>query len=208
MSFFIKVHMWKILWFILALILCSILGCYPNGDGMECFGKDRYASLNFLTTTPVDSVQFYLDEQRICYGDVGHYYKLVVCKSLTTDADVASDFFSEKCMASEKEKTWTIFHCYVGEPFDGVVVSSKELRVKVFSTNREKIDIPLGSLGGLITNVFPERDSAEWFGYRDNPIRPFLDDFYSPALSMRKGCFNGFCVASLPMADEEVCYDK
>lgn len=201
--------MQKMSWLLLSLVLCSILGCYPDGESMECFAAERYISLNFLTTSQVDSVQFYLGEQRICNENVGRYHKIVVCKSSTTDdASADSGYFSERCMLSEKEKVWTIFHCYVGEPSDGVDVNSGKLSVVVFSETLERVDVSQGSFGGQIINIFPEQDSTEWYGYKDNPIRPFFDDFNSPTISMRKGCFNEFCVASLPMVDKEVCYEK
>lgn len=37
---------------------------------------------------------------------------------------------------------------------------------------------------------------------------PFSDNFKSPASSNRVGCYDGYCVAMLPMVDKDVCYDK
>ena len=79
----------------------------------------------------------------------------------------------------------------------------------MFDGSQEKIisiDKPFSS--NNMINIIPESDTAEWFGYKENPIRPFFDVFDSPASSNRAGCYDGYCVATLPMADNDFCYDK
>ena len=42
----------------------------------------------------------------------------------------------------------------------------------------------------------------------DEEILSYFDDYESPAASNRVGCHDGYCIATLPMADKDVCYDK
>ena len=63
-------------------------------------------------------------------------------------------------------------------------------------------------LGGRHINIIPETDTTKWFGYDQNPIRPYFDEFNTPALSMRMGCNDNYCMVALPMTQKEICRDK
>ena len=229
----------------LFLLLCFVTvflfaSCY---DGrLECFDSKKYVSVSFISTSNVDSVQFYLNEQRICYGRTGVDEKHVMCKDSTEkipffvlpsseiipDSCVLrkdewicqkpSDFLSvmyptkinlDNCVLSEEYPIWNGFHCLVGGPSDTINVDSGELSVHIFSQeNRIKIQSSLISFSGNQINIIPEQDTTKWFSYVDNPTRPEHEAFVSPAASNRVGCFDGYCVATLPMMVKEFCYDK
>lgn len=44
----------------------------------------------------------------------------------------------------------------------------------------------------------------KWFSYKDNHTKPEHEAFVNPALSNRMGCFDGYCVATLPMMIKKI----
>jgi hypothetical protein len=113
------------------------------------------------------------------------------------------------CDQSEECPIWTGFDCLVNGAFDTVKVDSSKLSVNVFSDGHKTIiETDFVVLGGLQVNVIPEQDTTLWFGYKENPAIPQHEAFESPAKSNRNGCFEGYCVATFPIARKEVCYDK
>ena len=92
---------------------------------------------------------------------------------------------------------------------ENVDFDSSKMSIEVFiKGDINNIETDFTVIGGNYINVIPEQDTAEGFGYEENPIRPFFDVFDSPASSNRAGCYDGYCVATVPIVEEEYCYDK
>jgi hypothetical protein len=171
--------------------------------------------LSIVSTSSIDSVQFFLNNQRICVGNTGIDQKMVMCKDKSRETSDAmrlmllSEVNLNNCDRSEEYPIWTGFDCLVNGAFDTVKVDSSKLSVNVFSNGRKTIiETDFVVLGGLQVNVIPEQDTTLWFGYKENPAIPQHEAFESPAKSNRNGCFEGYCVATFPIARKEVCYDK
>lgn len=195
------------------LIVSCILGCYED-DGI-CYDSKRFVSLSIVSTSSIDSVHFFLNNQRICVGNTGIDQKMVMCKDKSRETSDAmrlmllSEVNLNNCDRSEEYPIWTGFDCLVNGAFDTVKVDSSKLSVNVFSNGRKTIiETGFVVLGGLQVNVIPEQDTTRWFGYKENPAIPQHEAFESPAKSNRNGCFEGYCVATFPIARKEVCYDK
>ncbi|WP_295070956.1 hypothetical protein [uncultured Fibrobacter sp.] len=205
--------MWK-KWSLIAISIVScVLGCYED-DGI-CYDSKRFVSLSIVSTSNIDSVQFFLNNQRICIGNTGIDQKMVICKDKsreTSDAMILmllSEVDLNNCDRSEEYPMWTGFDCLVNGAFDTVKVDSSKLGVNVFSNGRKTIiETDFVVSGGLQVNVIPEQDTTRWFGYKENPAIPQHEAFENPAKSNRNGCFEGYCVATFPIARKEVCYDK
>ena len=185
-------------------------GCYDGET--ECFGSSQFVSLNFLTTGKLDSVHFYLNEDRVCEGNIGVYYDQILCyqdSNAFLTAMIATESDTDKCILSDEKSIWKAVHCFVGKPSDGVNVGSAKIWLRIFYKNESsRVELPLESFGGSNVNIIAEHDTISWFAYDENPIRPYFDDYESPAASNRVGCHDGYCIATLPMADKDVCYDK
>lgn len=195
---------------VLTTAICGLFGGCYDGE-MECYDSNRFVSLNFLTTDEFDSIQLYLNEKHICYGDVGVYYEQIICQDTGRFlvATVVSEADVDKCVLSEENPIWYGFHCFVGKPSDGIDVNSAKIRAQIFYKDEKSwIETPLNTWGGNYVNVIAESDTTRWFTYDKNPVRPYFDDYDSPSSSNRVGCYDGYCVATLPMADKDVCYDK
>ncbi|MBQ3778501.1 MAG: hypothetical protein II835_10585 [Fibrobacter sp.] len=188
-------------------------GCYED-DGI-CYDSKRFVSLSIVSTSNIDSVQFFLNNQRICIGNTGIDQKMVICKDKsreTSDAMILmllSEVDLNNCDLSEEYPMWTGFDCLVNGAFDTVKVDSSKLGVNVFSNGRKTIiETDFVVSGGLQVNVIPEQDTTRWFGYKENPAIPQHEAFENPTKSNRNGCFEGYCVATFPIVRKEVCYDK
>lgn len=198
--------------FIFFLLFLILLGCVPYGEEQECFDVDRFVSLNFLTTDNIDSIHFYLNNQQVCYGNMGSFHETLICKKSSENEYLSAEKVGEnvgQCDTSANEPIWKGFHCFLGKPSDKIKIDSFNIDLKIYNPEGSaKIKIAQILSGGNIINIVSDRDSLQWFGYDDNPIRPFFDEFNSPSSSKRMGCFDGYCVATLPMVEKEVCYDK
>ena len=87
-----------------------------------------------------------------------------------------------------------------------VVVSAKiedDARTAVI----EKVKRTIEKHGGQITNIITEKDTVNWFSQDENFVVPYFSDYKSPLLSIRLGCRDGYCFASLPITESEFCYD-
>lgn len=200
--------MQKILWFLCCGFVCMFAGC---SEESECSDSRRFLGLSILSSSDIDSVQFYLNNQRICYGNTGTRQKMVLCKDSTESEYFKLIFFAgenlENCTVSEDNLIWYGFDCLVGGNSDSVDVDSSELSVKVFlGDSVKKIKTEMLVLGGRQLNIIPEKDTAKWFNYQDNPARPKHEAFESPAKSDRMGCFDDYCVAMIPIEAKEFCY--
>ena len=194
----------------LTTAICGLFcGCYDGET--ECYDSRKFVSLNFLTTDGFDSIYFYLNENRVCYENIGVYYDWVLCRQdsnqFLTAMEVSESDIS-KCISSDEDPIWKGFHCFIGEPSDRVDVGIAKMRAQIFYKNEITwMETPLKSWGGDYVNIVAEHDTSRWFAYNDNPIRPYFDEFRSPASSNRAGCYDGYCVATLPIVKEEFCFD-
>ena len=87
-------------------VICGLFwGCYDGET--ECFGSSQFVSLNFLTTGKLDSVHFYLNEDRVCDGNIGVYYDQILCyqdSNAFLTAMIATESDTDKCILSDKNQ--------------------------------------------------------------------------------------------------------
>lgn len=185
------------------LIFFCIIGC---SEEPVCVDSSHFALLSVVSTSNIDSVQFYLNNQRICNGKADK--KWVMCKDA---AESLSDILVLKmpydnCSISNEIPVWTGFVCEIR---DSVNIDSSKLSVWIFSNeDTSKINPDFNVFGGLQINAVPERDSLKWFGYRNNPAIPNHEAFETPAVAERLGCFDGLCFSSMQSIVKEHCYDE
>lgn len=189
------------------LIIFCIIGC---SEELVCVDSSHFALLSVVSTSNIDSVQFYLNNQRICYGKADK--KWVMCKDTAeslSDILVLKTPFDTKfdnCSISNENPMWTGFVCEIR---DSVNIDSSKLSVWIFSNeDTSKINPDFNVFGGLQINAVPERDSLKWFGYRNNPAIPNHEAFETPAVAERLGCFDGLCFSSMQSIVKEHCYDE
>ena len=178
---------------VLTTAFCGLFcGCY-EGIETKCYDSNRYVFLKIISMTDIDSVHFFLNTRRVCV--VGLSENKYQCDDSTLKV-------------SENDcPVWNVFSCGLG-PLENVDFDSSKMSIEIFiKGDINNIETDFTVIGGNYINVIPEQDTAEWFGYEENPIRPFFDVFDSPASSNRGGCYDGYCVATLPIVKEEFCYD-
>jgi hypothetical protein len=201
-------NMRKVLFFLIIFGIVFV-GCY-EGD-IECSSSDHYVSLDVFTTDNIDSIHFYINKKQVCYGNVGTYHEMIICDdTLATGYMVAVNDVenANKCVGTEKI-IWRVFHCFVGGIPGVDDDNAGVLDLELFdSVNKMHINFSRITLGGLYVNIIPEKDTTKWFGYTDNPVRPFFSEFNAPSVSTRMGCYNGYCIATSPMTERDVCCDK
>ena len=178
-----------IIFFVIVLISLLFFGCY-EGVKTECYDSNRYVFLKIISMTDIDSVHFFLNNRRVCV--VGLSENKYQCDDSTLKV-------------SENDcPVWNVFSCGLG-PLENVDFDSSKMSIEVFikgDINRIETDFTV--MGGNNINVIPEQDSTKWFSYKENPLGQI---YGSPQLSNRVGCYDGYCVATLPIVKEEFCYD-
>ena len=192
----------------LTTAICGLFcGCYDGET--ECFDTREYLIINVLSATNIDSAIININGSQKCYlNEIRLYVKREDEIFFYDDGINKKVVDIEHCDSAEKCLSWQSAGCILGHS-DKIDVNANYVSVLLFDGLQEKninIDKPLS--GKKIINIIPASDTAEWFGYKENPIRPFFDVFDSPASSNRGGCYDGYCVATLPIVKEEFCYDK
>ncbi len=185
----------KFLCVIFVILVLAGCNCFES----ECFSSDEYFELSYISSSKVDSVDFFLDGRHVCHLDSAMF----LVKDSTTG------FFFWESEYGGDSLMWFAFNCFLGRPKDKINVSSVHLGMRIFNKGNEK-EIYVNSTfdGGFAINIIPVQDTVIWFSYTDNPIRPFFSYFNAPASSKRIGCFDGYCVVSLPIMEDQFCHDK
>lgn len=207
----------KVFGFLLLIIACFFFGC--DYDGTECFPNLR---INFKSIYDVDSVQFYLDGERVCLDNKGEesgnfgvdtkgfLMYAISCKTSVDDSYeyLFSNDAIEKCIPSEEFPIWREFECEVSEKYKKDIDSSK-LALYVYLNNDVEIVEPVISFyTGNHYNVIAERDTARWYSYTSSTRERYFGFYGPPEKWERLGCAGGYCLASLPMVTKEACYDR
>lgn len=211
-------------------------GCY-DGE-MECYDSNQYVFLRIVSITNIDSVHFILNDQRVCNKETSIDQKWFLCNDSTKKVPVyiqpssdsvpsgcelraglwicmehndglrrlqSFEYNPDNCVVSQAYPIWNGFFCEVG-PFDDVELGKSKLSLQVFSDEKEvRIETDYVVAGGYNVNIIPEQDSSMWFSYKENPL-DLIDNV--PDRTTRNGCYDGYCVATLPIVKEKFCYDK
>lgn len=192
-------------------------GC--DYDGTECFPNLR---INFMSTSDVDSVQFYLNGEQVCLEDIEEVHDGIVeatkglsiyAISCRTSEEESFDYLHsndemEKCIPSEAFPIWREFVCVVSEK-DKKDIDASKLALYVYLNNDVEIVEPvINFYTGNHYNVIADRDTAQWYSYTSS-TRGWYFGFYGPPEKWeRLGCAGGYCLASLPMVEKVACYDR
>ena len=192
----------------LTTAICGLFcGCY-DGE-IECYDSREYLIVNILSATNIDSAMISINESQKCYLNEIRLYAKLESEEFFYDEGVNKNVTDiERCDSVEKCFFWKSAGCILGHS-DKIDIDTNYISILLFDGSQEKIiNIDKPFSGRNIINIIPESDTAEWFGYKENPIRPLFDVFDSPASSNRAGCYDGYCVATVPIVEEEYCYDK
>lgn len=207
----------KVLGLLYCMLVGILLGC--DYDGTECFPNLR---INFKSIYDVDSVQFYLNGERVCLDNKGEesgnfgvdtkgfLMYAISCKTSVDDSYeyLFSNDAIEKCIPSEEFPIWREFECEVSEKYKKDIDSSK-LALYVYLNNDVEIVEPVISFyTGNHYNVIAERDTARWYSYTSSTRGRYFGFYGPPEKWERLGCAGGYCTASLPMVTKVACYDR
>src|SRR5690554_5231247 len=203
-------HLFLLLCFIVAFLFVS---CIPDEE-YECFPAAR---IYFNSTSKIDSVHFFLNNEQICFQEAiinndrcenCEKLKGVPSKSIYCQTSVDSGFLSTlpynknaiyNCLVSDDFPIWTTFECSINEKLYGKTLDSSILSLHLFSENVIKsIESKITIQSGAQYNVIAEEDTAKWYSYTQETLRYYFN----------YDCFDGYCVATLPMVEKVACRDK
>ena len=214
----------KVSYFLLLVVIATFVGCNSYDEKYECFPDVR---INYMTRSDVDSVHIYLNGSRVCYeksvmvdgrcencpeAKGGFGDEQILCK---TSKDEGFVFLSreknnlERCVQSESLDIWVVYECELNENSYGKSLDLLLLSLIIFSQKEEKtVQVSADLHSGNHYNIMLEQDTIKWYGYTHDSMRDYFDYYGPPEAWQRMGCSEGYCVASLPMVDKEVCYEK
>ena len=193
---------------ILATAICGLFcGCYDGET--ECF---PVVSLNIITSERIDSVQFYLNDERVCVGGKGFLSSDEIChSSLSADHFVGLSRDSNKCLSSEEYLSWTNLECFIDEKEYKRSLSSFNLTLDIFSDKgKQKIEMNMTYHSKKHYIIISEQDTTKWYSYSEQSTEYIYNYYGSESTWERMGCYEGYCVAMKPYSDilKENCYDK
>lgn len=206
----------KIFNVLIFVLVYMFLGC--TEEGLECFQKIR---IDFKSTSKIDSVQFYLNNERICYESMpvnsgiceecenikGISFNYIKCQ-VSKDKEIF-DYSSslDSCFISENFPAWNIFECRIDERQYGKTLDSTKLTLYIYSENGKSNEMNISLYGGNYYNVVSEQDTAKWFSYDEIVMNYNYDYFKFSALWRKIGCINENCAFYL-QSDDADCYDR
>ena len=193
-------HLFLLICFIAAFLFVS---CIPDEESI-CFPLNR---IYFRTTFKIDSVQFFLNNEQICFQEVsinkGFFIEYTICQT-----SVDSGFLStlpynkdaiDNCLVSDDFPILTIFKCFIDEGRLKKTLDSSKLSLHVFSENVKKsIESKITIQSGLHYDIIAKEDTAKWYSYTQETLRYYFN----------YDCFDGYCVVTLPMVEKVACRDK
>ena len=212
----------------LFLLICFIalflfVSCIPDEE-YECFPAAR---IYFNSTSKIDSVHFFLNNEQICFQEAiinndrcenCEKLKGVPSKSIYCQTSVDSVFFSglqynkdaiNNCLVSDDFPILTIFKCFIDEGRLKKTLDSSKLSLHVFSENVKKsIESKITIQSGLHYDIIAKEDTAKWYSYTQETLRYYFN-YYGPSEGWeRKDCFDGYCVVAHPRVEKVACRDK
>ena len=205
------------------LALFLFVSCIPDEE-YECFPAAR---ISFNSTSKIDSVHIFLNNEQICFQELIFNdglcencgkLKGILSEYIFCQTSVDSVFFStlpydknddDVCFVSEDFPIWSTFDCMINEGQYGKTLDSSKLTLHLFSENVIKsIESKTIIQSGIHYNIIAEEDTAKWYSYTQETLKYYFDYYGPPEGWERKDCFDGYCVATLPMKIKEYCYDK
>ena len=210
----------KVLGLLYCMLVGILLGC--DYDGTECFPNLR---INFMSTSDVDSVQFYLNGEQVCFTRpvfdplcencadakggvvVGH----ILCEFSRDEGYVylsRDEESTKRCARSDGSAIWVTYECHINENNYGKPLDSLTLTLRILS--KENTDVRVMPLlqSGNHYNIIADKDTAQWYSYTKESMSDYFSYYGPPSTWQRIGCFDVFCIAKLPMSNKDVCYDK
>ena len=189
--------MW-IVQILLCLGLLWVTGCTVS-DPSECFNSGLFVDVNVVSSSKIDSMDVFVEKNMVCHNDYALLYTKCSNDSFFSRVD---DIFG----SLDTCELWNTLGCHIG-PNESI--DSMLFEVNVYGDGEiKKLKFKNTWGGGNIVNIIPEQDTVQWYNYKENPVIPVHEAFESPAESKRGGCFDGYCVAVIPMFLKEFCYDE
>ena len=181
-------------------------GCYEGGD-IECFST---VELDYISSVGVDSVHFYINDEQVCVGEKGVFSNKKICAaSIMQDSINGTLYDSANCFRTEGYYSWDISECFVSERNYGESLNDFRLTLRVFYEQEEKnigMDMAYHSKNRYI--IVSEQDTTRWLAERS--LGAYILNKYTFYDWKRVGCFDGFCVSTLPLSSSKAsqCYDR
>ena len=212
----------------LFLLICFIalflfVSCIPDEESI-CFPENL---IYFRTTSKIDSVHFFLNNEQICFQELifndglcencgklkGIFIEYTICQTSVDSGFLSTLPYNQNavdvCLVSDDFPILTIFKCFIDEGRLKKTLDSSKLSLHVFSENVKKsIESKITIQSGLHYNIIAKEDTAKWYSYTQETLRYYFN-YYGPSEGWeRKDCFDGYCVATLPMVEKVACRDK
>ena len=196
----------KIWLVIFAVVAFALMGC-PADDNLECYGRESFATIDYIATSNFDSARIYLGDNQICYaGQEGTAIRKSCKLSLKSDYKIVDDGDGVNCLASDEYPQWFWFSCSFNEELDGVNMEIADLTIEVFSNDSvNKTIIKNFNLRALTSGFIPASDTTNFWRI-DELVRLFVDPVYSQF--WRKGCYDGLCVFQDKFPAASLCVEK
>ena len=196
----------KIWLVIFAVVAFALMGC-PADDNLECYGRESFATIDYIATSNFDSARIYLGDNKICYaGQEGTAIRRSCKTALGSSYEIVEIGDSEKCLASDEYPQWFWFSCSFNEELDGVNMEKTNLTIEVFSSDSvNKAVIKNFNLRGKTSDFIRASDSTFLLN-RGESLHPFLT--IGPSKLDEMECYDGFCYFQEAFPASSLCVEK
>lgn len=184
------------------LTFCTFIlaSCLETEDPDTCNRIDtkRLTAINIISRTRVKEIKAVVNQNTLCSNNYELLYVKEKNENLYRLSDIDSlDFF--------QNKDWFVSSgCYIK---NDSVMKNQKIMLQVIKYDRiDVLDIDEFLIGRTSISVILESDTS-WFFSHDSSLMADGNPEYNFSISTRKGCHDGYCYVSLPMHEEELCFD-
>ncbi len=187
--------------FILPLIALMFSSCLETEDPDTCKNVEtkQITAVRVISKIRVKEIKAIANQSILCRND----YELLHVKEKNEGFYHTSDIDS---ITYFQNKDWFVsIGCYI--KYDGN--EKKEHNVLQIKNDDgiNVLDIDSLLIGKTIIFVISELDTAWLFSYKSS-LLVNEDPDYNFSASTRMGCHDGYCFVSLPITENEFCFDK
>jgi|P827metagenome_2_1110787.scaffolds.fasta_scaffold00287_26 hypothetical protein len=186
------------LYFFSLCIVLILISCTYDNTPQECTKTDQIIGIRIISTTRINEIKVTKNNEILCSNN----YELLFVKKDNDSLYSPSDIDSINNLGNS---IWFIsIGCNIKYDHD---IRSNQVSLQISKKNEtSSLDLNNFLVEKKIINVFSEQDTAWLFSY-SNPTISTNPDYDFSAFTLMN-CHDGYCFASLPITDNEYCFDK